>query len=360
MKTETAAGALRIAMIVPALTNKGPVIVARDLVAGLSGQGHEVVVYHLDKRREITFPCQTSRLTFSKLSELKEFDVVHTHSLRPDLVGWALKHVLHLNAAVVSTLHNYVDEELRLSYGKVTATIAGAVWKFAWRGLDGVAVLSRDAQTYYRTHRVNGEVIYNSRPTHSASPVLDADLLLIRTVRSKYTVLGAHAAVVRRKGLHQVLYALGALHNFAFLLIGDGPEVTRLTDLAATLGVSDRFIRLGSRVNARDYLHLMDVFVMPSYSEGMPLAMLEAASAGVPITCSDIPLFRELFSDDEVGFFQLDDPKSMVEAVLRIHSAASACSRKARLKAAKAYAFSETIQGYTALYRSALARRTQA
>ena len=60
-----------------------------------------------------------------------------------------------------------------------------------------------------------------------------------------------------------------------------------------------------------------DAFVMPSYSEGFPLAMLEAASMGKAIVCSDIPVFDEVFSDTEVSRFKNDDADSLKMAVER-------------------------------------------
>ena len=59
----------------------------------------------------------------------------------------------------------------------------------------------------------------------------------------------------------------------------------------------------------------MDIFVIPSRSEGFPLAMLEAASASKAIVSSDIPVFKEFFNDKEVCKFRLDDIPSLVSAI---------------------------------------------
>ena len=55
---------------------------------------------------------------------------------------------------------------------------------------------------------------------------------------------------------------------------------------------------------------------MPSYSEGFPLAMLEAASMQKAIVCSDIPVFREIFSEQEIVTFELDNTNSLRDALI--------------------------------------------
>ena len=54
---------------------------------------------------------------------------------------------------------------------------------------------------------------------------------------------------------------------------------------------------------------------MPSRSEGFGLALIEAVQQKVAVICSDIAVFRELFSSDEVTFFRLEDRNSLIEAL---------------------------------------------
>ena len=60
------------------------------------------------------------------------------------------------------------------------------------------------------------------------------------------------------------------------------------------------------------------IYMMPSYSEGFGMAMVEAALGGKAIVCSDIPVFHEIFNENEVRFFTLDNTDSLQQA---IHSA---------------------------------------
>ena len=59
-----------------------------------------------------------------------------------------------------------------------------------------------------------------------------------------------------------------------------------------------------------------DIYGMVSRSEGFPLSLIEAAAYGVPTVCSRIPIFEEVFADNEVAFFTLEDISSLKNAIL--------------------------------------------
>ena len=72
---------------------------------------------------------------------------------------------------------------------------------------------------------------------------------------------------------------------------------------------------LGSRAEANRYNRFFDYYIFPSYMEGLPLSLLEAAGVGKAIICSDINIHREIFKENEVSFFQLDNIEDLKRAV---------------------------------------------
>ena len=66
------------------------------------------------------------------------------------------------------------------------------------------------------------------------------------------------------------------------------------------------------------YIKLFDYSIMPSRSEGFCLALVEAVQQKVPVLCSDIEIFREIFSDGEVSYFDLDNKVSLINAYKRM------------------------------------------
>lgn len=74
-----------------------------------------------------------------------------------------------------------------------------------------------------------------------------------------------------------------------FLIVGDGPLKEQMKNKAKMLKIDDRVIFAGVRSDVPQLLmNVLDVFLFPSLWEGMPLALIEAAAAGLPVVCSDI------------------------------------------------------------------------
>lgn len=88
-------------------------------------------------------------------------------------------------------------------------------------------------------------------------------------------------------GLLRSLASMQSRH-WALSLAGDGPERSELEALAGELGLDSRVNFLGSVTDVPGLLAKSDVFVMSSTSEGMPIALLEATAAGLPVVVTDV------------------------------------------------------------------------
>ena len=89
--------------------------------------------------------------------------------------------------------------------------------------------------------------------------------------------------------------------DVAVVVIGQGHLHGALTEQAAALEVADSVHLVGHRPDARDLLDAADVFVLPSRTEGMPLALLEAMDAGLPVVATRIIGSEEVVVDGETG-----------------------------------------------------------
>ena len=309
---------LRVAIILPSLVNKAPIQVAKDLAGEFVLAGSEVCVYYFDDIVEVDFPCRIERISFFVAIDFKLFDVIHSHMLRPDAYVWCWRLLKPCReVGFVSTIHNIVEEDLYFSYGKLTSYIFSRLWRIFWSAQDELVVLNNAARKYYNKFLSGAKVsvIYNGRALSAVTPVDQADLNRLESLHLKFQVLGSCAVLTRRKGLDQIIRILPECRGYALVLIGDGPACVELKTLAAESGVADRCVFLGYRANAQSYLSHFDIYVMPSRSEGLPLALLEAAGNGLPVLCSDIEVFKEIFSPDEVSFFQLENNDDLVRAL---------------------------------------------
>ena len=116
--------------------------------------------------------------------------------------------------------------------------------------------------------------------------------------------------------------AIRLLHKNAdlvFVFIGDGELLAELKSKSEASGFSSRILFLGWRQDTDRLLHALDVFVLPSLWEGMPLAILEAQSSGLPCVVSDIQGNNSLVKHGTDGFlFSLSAPQSIDHFLSRL------------------------------------------
>jgi len=86
-------------------------------------------------------------------------------------------------------------------------------------------------------------------------------------------------------------------------LIGDGPERRALEALSARLGISGQVRFLGAQAHSATLAEVAkaDVFVLASFAEGLPVALMEAMALGVPCVSTTIAAIPELIRDGENG-----------------------------------------------------------
>ena len=104
--------------------------------------------------------------------------------------------------------------------------------------------------------------------------------------------------------------------NARLLLVGDGPWMGRLRDLVAEVGLTDRVYFVGYQPRPAPCLQAMDVFALTSQSEGMPLVVLEAWAAGVPVVATRVGGLAELVDDGRTGILvNFGDEAALAQAL---------------------------------------------
>ncbi len=164
---------------------------------------------------------------------------------------------------------------------------------------DRIILVSRDLLLYYRTLRVPSDKmivlptgvnlglfhlnpLFNSSGASSTSKMLKIGYVgRLDRIKNVESLIRGFAKVTSRSA-----------DQLSLIIVGDGPDRRRLEDLARNLGVNATF--KGFVNDVVNELSEIDVFVLPSLSEGCPLSLFEAMASGKAIIASNIPSIREI------------------------------------------------------------------
>lgn len=310
---------MNIAYIVPSLAAKGPVIVVKELSELMLQHGHRCTIYYFDDKRELTFSAPTYLIKKNSIIDFTQFDIVHSHGLRPDKYV-ACNREYSGKVRYVTTLHNYIFSDLNYQYNYLIAQFFGRLWLCYLRKFDMIVTLSKDATYYYKSWLPEKKLthVYNTRIIEQEEKLSVNELKEISDFKSGGILIGVNALLTARKGIDMVICALVRLTNYKLFIVGDGKVKADLIALAKKKGVLDRCYFAGYKKDAHRFIPYYDVYAMPSRSEGFGLSLLEAAIYKCSVVCSDIPIFREIFSSAEVAYFELENIESLAQAIVNV------------------------------------------
>jgi glycosyltransferase involved in cell wall biosynthesis len=137
-------------------------------------------------------------------------------------------------------------------------------------------------------------------------------------------------------------------------IAGEGSKRDRLTQLAASLGISKSIHLLGHVTDVPGFLQTLDLFVLPSDSEAHPNALIEAMACGLPCVASRVGGIPDVLVDDSVGrLFDRGDLSGLVSAMRDLIAAPdtrAALGRAARKRVEEHYGLDDMIRRYATLY----------
>lgn len=141
---------------------------------------------------------------------------------------------------------------------------------------------------------------------------------------NNYTIIGHVGALKKVKNQERLLSIINDIDKgqYKLILIGDGDDKEKLEQQVSNMGISDNVLFLGNRTNVNELLQAIDVFVFPSYFEGIPMALIEAQTVGIPIIASD-KINNHIKINSNVWFCSLDDDNkkwiSLIEECKKHH-----------------------------------------
>lgn len=164
------------------------------------------------------------------------------------------------------------------------------------------------------------------------------------------------------KGLPVLFESLRLLgqqkYDYELTLVGDGIERKSLEELARQMGIADRVVFAGfaSQEGVRDYLIQSDVFILPSFAEGVPVSLMEAMACGIPVIATYVGGIVELIEPDKTGLLvPPSDPVALRDAIARYlndHALRDKVSRQGRDKVMSDFNLDNEVDKLAQLFRA--------
>jgi glycosyltransferase involved in cell wall biosynthesis len=267
------------------------------LVPQFEGEGFPV--YCLDMPSNYHFPLTVPRL--GRLQAQQGFDLIHAHL---PMAGILARMVGRRGGIpVVYTEHNLLEYHHPLTHwaNRVTYGWNERVFAVSQGVCDSIARLGLDRRT-----RVNK--LLNGVPVEGVrAEARDLDGLRQELgIPEGHLVVGTVAVFSRQKRLEDWLETArrvaGQREDVTLLLVGYGPEEEALRARVAAMGLGGRVRMPGFRPDGRRVLGLVDVYLMSSEYEGLPMALLEAMALSKPVVATGVGGIPEVVKHGREGF----------------------------------------------------------
>ena len=247
------------------------------------------------------------------------FHILHAHDLMSNLAGVIAARLAGI--PIIISSRRYLDLEW---------------WSGAWRNRIASWIYNQSTRIIVNSKSICDllvrregvpeqkiHVIHNAIDADrfsEANAVQDApsfaseDSKLVAVVANMYSPVKGHATLVAA-AKHVYLHAPHVL----FVLIGDGTERPKIEQQVKEAGLEKNFLFLGSREDIPQLLAACDLFVLPSESEGMPNALLEAMAAGLPAIATSVGGVPEVIEHNVTGLLVSPcEPAALSKAILSL------------------------------------------
>ncbi len=275
-------------------------------------------------------------------------DVVHCHNPAPTLIA-AIGARLVGVTCVVSTRHSLVAPPYEVA-AEIKYSIISRLCDHIVGICEATCENLRHAPLALRDHIVR---VYNGSAPVEVLPPADCP------PRSGFTILfvGRLAPIKDLPTLvNAVALALPRVPGLSLWLVGDGAVRQQLEDLVAGLGIAGNVTFWGERHDVAQFFSVADLFSMSSLSEGLPMSLLQAMSAGLPALVTQVGGMAEVVEYANCGLrIPAGDSAAMADAIVQLASDPALRAQFAA-NATEAYQAHFTIQqmdaAYMDLYRS--------
>jgi len=291
----------------------------------------------------------------------EDVDILHSHGYKGNILFGFLTRSIR-RVPMVSTLHGWT-----WSGGFTRMRIYEWLDSLSLSFVDRVIMVSSVMREHPRIRNRCGlslEVVPNGIPLNTKDPEKDVAELnpdIIGFCRQGFTI-GAIGRLSEEKGFASLLEVIATLsakgEDIRLVILGEGGLRSNLEAAARKLGITDKVLMPGYVLDAKQYLPFFNIFAMPSLTEGLPIVLLEAMQAEVPIVASRVGGVPEVLQEGKCGYLvepdSLDALEEGIKDIIKNPIEATVRVSAARQRVVDNYSSNAMAGKYLGIYRSVL------
>lgn len=282
--------------------------------------------FQIDFARNVLKVSQNLRAYRQVRHLLKErnYSIIHSHSPIGGLLSrLAARDMRKEGTKVIYTAHGF-----HFYHGAPIKNwlIFYPIEKVASRWTDVLVTITHEDYKLAQDKMNAKEVVYVPGvgiDTMSFSPPEDRKTLREKkreelSIKSDMLMLLSVGELNKNKNHEVIIRAIAAIgnKNVHYCIAGRGELKEYLEELATGLGIKEQVHLLGFRTDVRDLFKAADIFVHPSFREGLSVAVMEAMASGLPVVCSRIRGNTDLIDQDKGGYlFSASSVDGAIEAL---------------------------------------------
>jgi glycosyltransferase involved in cell wall biosynthesis len=242
-------------------------------------------------------------------------DVIHSHGYKSDLYTLVAGNLCR--TPLVATCHNWTQDSVALRFYQL---VDGLSLQY----FDTVAAVSGGVADVLRRLGVPAQKITRIPNGVDVSAFSGASPTITEIRKRKGPVVGIVARLMPKKGHAELLRSaprvLAEFPDTLFVFVGEGFLRRDLENMARSLGIAENTLFLGRRKDMPGVYASLDVIVLPSSNEGMPMSILEALAAKKPVIATPVGDVPRVIAHGQTGLLvkpqNVDDLSSAILQVL--------------------------------------------
>lgn len=288
--------------------------------------------------------------------------IIHSHGYKSDIFLGMLPSCIR-KIPVVATIH-----------GWTSIHFFSKIWLY--EALDAVALRNFDAVVAVTSNPSHSSMLklFGVKPT-----VIKNGLTKLRFGKGEFErefpsvahKLRGHFKILsvgrlsEEKGFDTLIQAIDRLkkmsQNICLVIFGDGDQKFYLQKLIESKALKENVFLLGYRKDVFRYMPDFDVFVLPSRTEGLPITLLEAMQASIPVVATCVGEIPKVLGEGQLGeLVYPDDPQGLASAIVKTCENIEQAKERATIAQAKIleeYSVNKMVRSYMTLYKAIMDKR---